>query len=181
MFIIVIISMKHQGSWNLICEITMKYKGTHIFMPLTSKKLREHIGLGLSVCLLTNVYLCVIFYLQFVLMCLFFSCVPRNTSRLVQNGLVLHPELSGESKHRRNLDTKCPENVQKCVQMLLRIMSKGIQKSSMLIGWIFLDTEVWIILIGQYFSHTSTETHNPCLCRKQKTNKEKTHKQKTQK
>ena len=42
----------------------------------------------------------------------------------------------------------------------------------------FLDTEVQIILIGQYFSHMGTETHNPCLCRKQKTHKGKTHKQK---
>ena len=33
-------------------------------------------------------------------------------------------------------------------------------------GWIFSETEVRMILIGQYFSHTSTETHNPCLCRK---------------
>ena len=85
----------------------------------------------------------------------FFSCVYTHTSRLVQNGLVLHPELSGESKHRRNLDTKCPENVQKCpecVQTLLRIKAKGIQKSSMLMGWLFSETEVRMILIGQYFS-----------------------------
>ena len=40
-----------------------------------------------------------------------------------------------------------------------------------------LDTEVRITLIGQCFCHTSTETHNPCLCRKQKTHKEVTHKQ----
>ena len=46
-----------------------------LFMLPTSKKLRGHIDLGLSVVCpspLMNVYLCFIFYLQFILMCLFF-------------------------------------------------------------------------------------------------------------
>ena len=82
-------------------------------MPPTSKKLTGHIGFGLCVrldeCILVCHFLSTIDMYVF-----FFPYVSRHISRLVQNGLVLHPELSGESKHTRNLDTKSPENVQKC-------------------------------------------------------------------
>ena len=40
---------------------------------------------------------------------------------------MLHPELSGECKHTNNLDTKCPETVQKMSRVCPNVTKDKIQ------------------------------------------------------